>query len=224
MYMTSSANNASKRASSCVPEHPTISGLPSTGSATSNADQTLLTQIAAGNEDALRQLYAAYRPRLWRFVSERVHGDSEAINTVLQDVFFNVWRAAGTYRGEASVATWLFRMTRNSVSSVRRGKFGTSQQHSAVSAWETADEDEQSELGELESPEQAIVDRLSVQEAVTRLSPKYREVVDLVCWHGFTYEEAGQILNIPLGTVKSRLNAARQLIAKTLIEVDGEPL
>jgi len=184
----------------------------------------VLRQIAAGNEDALRQLYASYRPRLWGFVSERVHGDTEAINTILQDVFLSVWRAAGTYRGEASVATWLFRMTRNSVSSVRRGKFGTSQQHSVVSAWETADEDEQSELGELESPEQAIVDRLSVQEAVTRLSPKYREVVDLVCWHGFTYEEAGQILNIPLGTVKSRLNAARQLIAKTLIEVDGEPL
>jgi RNA polymerase sigma-70 factor (ECF subfamily) len=221
--MTSSANNASKCASSGVPQHPPVSSSPSANSVTSNVDQTLLRQIAAGNEDALRQLYAAYRPRLWRFVSERVHGDSEAINTVLQDVFLSVWRAAGTYRGEASVATWLFRITRNIVSSTRRGKFGTANQRSVVSAWEITDEQEQSDLGELESPEQAIVDRLSVHEAFTCLSPKYREVVDLVFWHGFTYEETGHILNIPLGTVKSRLNAARQLLAKTLTEVDGEP-
>jgi RNA polymerase sigma-70 factor, ECF subfamily len=221
--MTSSTNNTAKCATSDMPGHPPASSSPSAGSVTSEADQALLRQIAAGNEDALRQLYAAYRPRLWRFVAERVHGDSEAINTVLQDVFLSVWRAAGKYRGEASVATWLFRITRNIVSSARRGKFGTANQRSVVSDWETADEQEQSDLGELESPEQAIVDRLSVHEAFTCLSPKYREVVDLVFWHGFTYEETGHILNIPLGTVKSRLNAARQLLAKTLTEMDGKP-
>jgi RNA polymerase sigma-70 factor, ECF subfamily len=221
--MTSSTNNAAKCATSGVPGHPPVSSSPSASSVTGDVDQTLLRQIAAGNEDALRQLYASYRPRLWRFVAERVHGDSEAINSVLQDVFLSVWRAAGKYRGEASVATWLFRITRNIVSSARRGKFGTANRGSVVSEWETADEQEQSDLGGLESPEQAIVDRLSVHEAFTCLSPRYREVVDLVFWHGFTYEETGHILNIPLGTVKSRLNAARQLLAKTLTEMDGKP-
>jgi RNA polymerase sigma-70 factor (ECF subfamily) len=221
--MPSTANHTSTSTSSGEPTHSHASSSPGASSATSNADQALLQQIAAGNEEALRQLYAAYRPRLWRFVSERVDGDSDVINTVLQEVFLSVWRTAGRYRGEASVATWLFSMTRNLVSSARRSTFGTANQRSVVSAWETGEEQEQSDLGELESPEQAIVDRLSVREAFSCLSPKYREVVDLVFWHGFTYEETGHILNIPLGTVKSRLNAARQLLATALAEGDAEP-
>ena len=76
---------------------------------------------------------------------------------------------------------------------------------------------------EQESPEQAIVDSLSIEEAFAELSPKYREVVDLIFRHGCTYEETGNILDIPVGTVKSRLNAARQLLARALAGVDGEP-
>ena len=49
-------------------------------------------------------------------------------------------------------------------------------------------------------------------DALAQLSPKHREVLELTCYHGFTCEEAGQILDVPVGTVKSRLNHARKAV------------
>ena len=186
-------------------------------SPTAQADErALLTQIATGQEDALRQLYATYRPRLWRFVSQQTYGDSELTNTVLQDVFLAVWRSAGAYRGDATVATWLFRIARNIASNARRGVAGD--MRLSQRAEERAGADDREAALELASPEQEIVDRLTLAEVFGRLSPKYRVVVELVFAQGFTYDETAQILDIPLGTVKSRLNAARQAIVKALAD------
>jgi RNA polymerase sigma-70 factor, ECF subfamily len=221
--MMSTARNAGRAKSTRAPALPRPSDSPGAGSETREVEHALLKEIVAGNEDALRQLYAAYRPRLWRFVSQRVYGDSELTDSVLQDVFLSVWRTAGSYRGEASVATWLFSIARNIAGSARRGKPGSEQQRRVMSSFESEDGLEQSDVLEQESHEQAIVDSLSIEEAVAGLSPKYREVVDLVFRNGFTYEETGNILNIPVGTVRSRLHAARQLLARALAGVDREP-
>ena len=180
------------------------------------AERALLTQIATGQEDALRQLYAAYRPRLWRFVSQQTYGDSELTNTVLQDVFLAVWRSAGAYRGDATVATWLFRIARNVASNARRA--ATGDMRLSQRAAERAGADDRDAALEQPSPEQKIVDRLALAEVFDRLSPKYRVVVELVFAQGFTYGETAQILDIPLGTVKSRLSAARQTLAASLAE------
>ncbi len=188
----------------------------------STDDQTLLGQIASGHEDALRQLYAAYRPRLWRFIAQQVHGDNELTNTVLQDVFLSVWRTASAYRGEATVATWLFCMARNIASSARRGKFGDENHRQLFAELIRKEEQEQHATRELGSPEQAVVDRLTLREAFAGLSSKHREVLELIFLRGFTYEETARILDIPLGTVKSRLNTARQLLSKVLAELDRE--
>lgn len=167
-------------------------------------DTTLLRQIAAGEEDALRQLYAAYRPRLWRFASQRLNGNIELTNTVLQDVFLGVWRGAGSYRGQASVATWLFCITRRVVSSAQQSRSATLHHYGIIHSH--AGEGE--ELGAVLSPEQSIVDRMTLQEAFEQLSSRYREVVELVFVYGFTYDETARILDIPAGTVKSRLRRA----------------
>jgi RNA polymerase sigma-70 factor (ECF subfamily) len=226
-HMTSTASDAGRAKSTRAPALPQPSDSPGAGSETREAEHALLKEIVAGNEDALRQLYAAYRPRLWRFVSQRVYGDSELTDSVLQDVFLSVWRTAGSYRGEASVATWLFSIARNIAGSARRRKPGSEQHRRVMSPFESEDGLEQSDVLEdvleQESHEQAIVDSLSIEEAFAGLSPKYREVVDLVFRNGFTYEETGNILNIPVGTVRSRLNAARQLLARALAGVDREP-
>jgi RNA polymerase sigma-70 factor (ECF subfamily) len=185
----------------------------------SSDDKTLLTRIAAGEEDALRQLYAAYRPRLWRFVLQQLNGNIELTNTVLQDVFLGVWRAAASYRGEATVATWLFCISRNVVSNARQSRYGAMYHHEI--SQERAGDGEA--LGTVHSPEQAVVDRMTLREAFGHLSSKYREVVDLVFVYGFTYEETARILDIPAGTVKSRLNAARKLLIEFLAEHDEIP-
>ena len=222
-HMTSTASDASGAKSTRAPALPRPSDSPSAGSETREVEHALLKEIVAGNEDALRQLYAAYRPRLWRFVSQRVYGDSELTDSVLQDVFLSVWRTAASYRGEASVATWLFSIARNIAVSARRGKPGSERRWRVISPFESEDGLEQSDVLEQESHEQAIVDSLSIEEAFAGLSPKYREVVELIFRNGYTYEETGNILNIPVGTVRSRLSAARQLLASALAGLDREP-
>jgi RNA polymerase sigma-70 factor (ECF subfamily) len=206
------ASNAAPSDSSGKHERQQERQLPDT-----NADDlALLAQIASGQEDALRQLYATYRPRLWRFISQQTYGNSELTNTVLQDVFLAVWRTAGSYRGDATIATWLFRIARNIASNARRGAAGD--QRLAHRAAERVDDDDADAALEQASPEQEIVDRLTLAEVFGRLSPKYRVVVELVFAQGFTYEETAEILDVPLGTVKSRLNAARQALAKALAD------
>ncbi|SRR5579883_1990576 len=184
---------------------------------TRDDDRTLLAQIAAGHEDALRQLYAAYRPRLWRFIAQQTYGDNELTNSVLQDVFLAVWRTAGAYRGEATVGAWLFRIARNMASNARRS--ATAARNVTQRAMDDADDDLDAVTHA--SPEQEVVDRMTLAEAFARLSAKYRVVMELVFAQGFTYDETAQILGIPLGTVKSRLSAARQALARALADPES---
>ena len=88
----------------------------------------LLGQIANGDEEALRSLYVEYHPRLQRYLWGLLDGDGCAVEEALQDTFLAAWRAAGGYRGEAKVATWLFQIAHNLAlhsrwAAARRGKF-----------------------------------------------------------------------------------------------------
>jgi hypothetical protein len=69
-------------------------------------DTALLERITGGDEEALRQLYAAYRLRLWRYVWQQVGGEADLVEEVLQDVFLAVWHGAGAFRHQASVTIW----------------------------------------------------------------------------------------------------------------------
>src|SRR5215470_3423874 len=85
-------------------------------------DRTLLAGVATGDEQALERLYAAYRPRLWRYVWHQLDGDAELVDDVLQDVFLAIWRTAHAYRGEASIATWIFRIAHHQAVSALRSR------------------------------------------------------------------------------------------------------
>src|SRR5215469_9673239 len=73
-------------------------------------EQLLLAQVAAGDEEALHQLYVAYRPRLRRYLWHQLDGDLSGIEEALQDIFLAVWRTAGGYRGDARVSTWVYQI------------------------------------------------------------------------------------------------------------------
>lgn len=169
----------------------------------------LLERIAAGDEDALLQLYAEYRPRLWRYVWQELDGDRELAEEVLQDVFLAIWHGVGTFAHRASLSTWIFRIAHNIAATSRRtrlrqaGWLGEQTESAHAAAWHG-------------NPEDEVLERLSLVDALAQLSPKHREVLELTCYHGFTCEEAGQILDVPVGTVKSRLNHARKALADQL--------
>jgi len=178
-----------------------------------NVYHPLLQRIAAGDEDALMQLYAEYRPRLWRYVWQQLDGDRELAEEVLQDVFLAIWNGVGAFAHRASVSTWIFRIAHNIAATSRRTRY-------RQVGWLGEAGESQLTAGH-GNPEHEVLERLSLVDALAELSSKHREVLELTCYHGFTCEEAGQILDIPVGTVKSRLSHARKALANELSRLAG---
>ncbi len=172
-------------------------------------DAACIAGIASGDQRALAELYTRYRPRLYRFLWHQLDGDGALVEEVLQDTFLAIWRAADTFRGEARVATWIFRIAQRCAGRARRTvpKSGKGQ----IISLADMREDEGSPL--LNGHEDQSLTRIALREALLRLTDKHREVILLVFVQGFTGEEAAQILGVPLGTIKSRLHVARTLLA-----------
>ncbi len=167
-------------------------------------DQTLLTRIARGDQDALDLLYARHRPRLWRYAWQQMDRNSSWAEEVVQDTFLAIWTAARGYRGDASVATWIFRIAHHQTQKAWRAQ--------GRQVHEVAIDEESALLAPIESHEAAVVARLALDEALTQLSTKHRAVLELLFFHGFSLDEVALILDIPVGTVKSRLSYARRAL------------
>lgn len=175
--------------------------------------QLLVARIATGDEEALGELYLLLRPRLRRYLWHQLDGDLQAVEEALQDVFLAVWRTAGAYRGDARVVTWVYQIAHYQALHARR----SSRHHHEALAPDSPDGgDTPDETLGTASHEDAVVDRLALADALRRLSSKHREVLDLVFQHGFSLEETAQILDVPLGTVKSRISYARRALQREL--------
>ncbi len=178
--------------------------------------EALLARVARGDDEALRQLYDAFRPCLRNYLWRQLDGDATAVEEALQDVFVAVWRTAASYRGEARVATWLFQIARYRALRLRQSKRGAELDIS-LDALAEADELAAMHDSVLDgSHEERIVDRLALTQALGALSAKHREALYLVSRQGFSLEETATILDTPVGTVKSRLSYARKALLAAL--------
>lgn len=178
-------------------------------------DRTLLARIAGGDQSALEALAARFHAPLWRFLARQLGSDSALVEDTLQEVYLAVWRSAARYRNEATPATWLFSIARFLAINARKAQA----RHPTHPLSTTDDTEDRSPARTdllLPSPEDAVLDRLALADALLQLAPKHQEVLDLVCYHGFALEEVAQILSVPVGTVKSRLSYARRALAAAL--------
>jgi len=176
-------------------------------------DQTLIAGIAHGDQDALHQLYSRFAPRLRRYLWHHLRGDVSTVEETIQDVFFSVWRSAARYSGEAGVATWIFHIAHNAAKDVQRDVARRPEGHLLPLP------DDESGIPSIHSTtdsEDTILTRLTLDEAIQRLAPKQRDVLVLIFQQGFTAEEAAHILDIPPGTVRSRMATARQRLMEAL--------
>ncbi len=173
-------------------------------------DQRLIARIATGDERALDALYALYRPRLRRYLWQQLDGDAGLVEEALQDVFLAVWESAARFRGEAKVATWVFQIAHNIA--LRARKRDTRRPTSApllAAEWSSAN-DQSDRYAE------DVIARLSMHDALEKLSEKHREVLDLFFRQGFSADEIAIILGIPSGTVRSRMSYARKALRDEL--------
>lgn len=187
-------------------------------------ERALLRRVAAGDQHALRDLYAEYRPRLWGYLFHQLDGDAGWTEELTQDVFVAVWRSAGTYRGDAQVATWLFRIAHNLAANARRARDRRPQtERLAIGDSGGSDElDERDDLPSGVSHEDAVLDRLTLASALGQLAARHREVLDLVFVQGFSMAEVSTILGVPVGTVKSRVSYARRALHAHLAHLAAE--
>ena len=166
--------------------------------ALSPTDAELLRQVAAGDEVAFAELYDLYAPSVYNYLLRLVN-EPAAAEEILQEVFLAMWQGAHRFREEAKVKTWLLRIAHHqAVSWLRRIR---------STAWANEDlEADDHDLIEEHLARSWQIDR--VRAALARLTPKHRAVIELTFVQGLSYAEIAEVMNCPIGTVKSRMSYA----------------
>lgn len=171
-------------------------------------DSQLVQAALAGDAFAYRTLVERHGQRVFRFLAKHVTRFDDA-EDLAQDTFLQAYRSLSAYRGEAKFSTWLIGIALN-----------VARNHANRSAPAAAGEDDLLEaVAAADDPEQsaqATAKLRAVQRAVACLPAEQRDCVALVFFQGLSYEDAGRILALPTGTVKSRLFRARTRLAAAL--------
>ena len=163
-------------------------------------DFDLVRQIAAGDDDALRELYAAYGQRLYAYAA-RVTGDLAMAEDVVQESLVAVWKSAGHFRGEGRVLAWLLSIVHHKALNAIRIQSPVILDEQVDRLADTSPSlDERIALNE---------QRRQLRASLGQLSLEHRIVLELVFYQGLSLSEAAQICNCPVGTIKSRLSYAK---------------
>ncbi len=183
-------------------------------------DLELVERVQNGDVEAFEGLVHRYHQRVFNHVCRMVPSPDDAAD-LTQEVFVKVYRSLNRFRGNASFQTWLYRVTANlCVDRHRRNRRGPQVTRSVEGSLETEDGPLEVELPDWhDNPERVMLgDELQrhVRDAVLRLSDKLRAVIVMHDLEGQSYEEIAAALQVPLGTVKSRLFNARAALKDLL--------
>jgi RNA polymerase sigma-70 factor (ECF subfamily) len=169
-------------------------------------DWLLVTRVAARDEAAFAELYGRYSVAIYNYLVHMIF-DQVIAEDLLQEIFFSIWNAAGRFRGQSSVKTWIYRIAHHqTVSWLRRHRRELDQKWAGIQISENNPE----EIFENASSYQAL------RDALGKLSTNHREVVELAFYHGLSYGEIAEVLGCPTGTVKSRMSYAKKRITGVL--------
>ncbi|MFI6084496.1 RNA polymerase sigma factor SigM [Streptomyces sp. NPDC051217] len=168
-------------------------------------DQDLLARHVEGDPDAFGELVRRHRDRLWA-VALRTLGDREEAADAVQDALVSAFRGAHTFRGQSAVTTWLHRITVNAC--LDRARKAASRKTSPVD-----DTDRLEQLLEPHESAEAPAERQDLHRqllvALAKLPADQRAALVLVDMQGYPVAEAAQVLDVPVGTIKSRCARGR---------------
>jgi RNA polymerase sigma-70 factor (ECF subfamily) len=179
-------------------------------------DAELVKQCLAGDHGAWERIVRQYHQRIYN-LAYRFTGRFDESEDLTQEIFLKVYRTLNSYRSESgALVTWMVRVGRNHlIDHYRKFKTERTQTDSLEVEYEKAEENP----ARYASPSQALEQReLSerVHRALLKVSEDLRESVILRDLEEFTYEEIADMLKLPLGTVKSRINRGRAELARLL--------
>ena len=186
-----------------------------------DTDAALVERAQRGDMAAFEMLVVKYQRRIERLIGRMVR-DVDLVADVAQETFIRAYRAIGKFRGESAFYTWLYRIAINTAKKtlleIKRDPLVT---ESALRA--SDDEDETSrvenELSDGTTPEAVIASQeiaAAVNAAIEALSDDLRQAITLREIEGLSYDEIAEVMNCPIGTVRSRIFRARDAIAARL--------
>jgi RNA polymerase sigma-70 factor (ECF subfamily) len=182
-------------------------------------DHRLLSGLQAGDEAAYEQLIQRFQSPVFNLACRLLNDPADA-SDVLQEVFLKIFRNVDSFRGESSLKTWVYRIAVNEAHNRRRWLFRHRRGETAIDdPYEDADGRERPLRDTGESPFDFTVNReaqVLLEEGLAALNPVYRAAVVLREIEEMSYEEIAAILDVSIGTVKSRIVRGREALRKYL--------
>lgn len=179
-----------------------------TTSVTPPDDGALVRRVAGGDKAAIRLLFHRHHARVFRFVARLTRSEAMA-DEIANEVFLELWRQAGKFEGRSEVSTWLLGIARFKALSVLRKRSGAELDEEQAAA--IADAGDDPEMAAMKDSKAAVIRRL-----IDALPAEHRVVIDLAYYQGRSVMEIGEILSIPVATVKTRMFYARKKLGEAL--------
>lgn len=183
-------------------------GQAMTAAPAQQSDRELVGRVATGDRAAVRLLFMRHHARIYRFVARQTGSESMA-DDIANEVFLELWRQAPAFEGRSEVSTWLLGIARfKSLSHLRKRKEEWIDDDDAAAVPDTAD-----------TPEVAVMKDnkgAALRRMIDALAEEHKTVIDLAYYHGRSVTEIGEILSIPVATVKTRMFYARKKLGDAL--------
>jgi RNA polymerase sigma-70 factor (ECF subfamily) len=186
------------------------------------SEARFIERLSARDERAFNELVEAYEQRVFRLLL-RMLGRRDEAEDMAQEVFVQVFKAIGQFRGESKLGTWIYRIAvnlcKNRIKYLSRRHTGEEDELEPVAERASLDGGKGVTFGETSRPDHMLegleVERI-VKECITELDADFREVLVLRDVEDLTYEELCEVTGLPDGTVKSRLHRARSMLRKAV--------
>lgn len=201
---------------------------PREPAAPSDSDAMLVERTVAGDQKAFELLVIKYQRRIQRLIGRMVR-DVDLVEDIAQETFIRAYRALAQFRGEAQFYTWLYRIAVNTAKkALMELKRDPTVSENFFKSGQSDESDETSplenELINSETPEAVLAGKeiaQMVNAAMEALPEELRQAITLREIEGLSYEEISEVMNCPIGTVRSRIFRAREAISariKPLLE------
>jgi RNA polymerase sigma-70 factor, ECF subfamily len=179
-------------------------------------DQRLIAECLQGRTEAFGELVRRYQDRLYNSVFRFV-GNAEDAYDVVQDAFLSAFQSLHAFKGGAQFFTWMYRIAVNTAITHKR-------KHKAVLRLHTGEGDSEQTIdpadpAESNRPDYAAKmaeDEKKVHDALARLTDEHRAVLIMKDLDGMKYEEMAEVLDVPVGTIRSRIHRARMELRQFL--------
>lgn len=183
-------------------------------------DQELVQRVQAGDKKAFDLLVLKYQQRIVHVITGFVHDPVEALD-VAQEAFIKAYRAIPNFRGDSAFYTWLYRIAINTAKNYLTAA-ARRPPTMDVDAADATNYYDAPELKEFETPESNVMSNeleQAIHRAIEALPEDTATAIKLREFEGMSYEEISQVMDCPIGTVRSRIFRAREAIDARVTEI-----